>query len=280
MKLAPIPKHNQVNSKINEVLARVVYADPLSFEMRLLRRECEDVLSVEPFMGWALLGSFFSALGDSHEADRCFSASLRLRNDSVTHVNYYTNLGNLGLFSKAHQYFVEHGRPEQGRFLMMRNFAQTMGSFQTAVAYTREAEAMGIELMEPLAENCRDAAEILASAGISDEDVVLHMDVVGEVLRRRKMFYHDIAKVRVSNVQGVFVGVTCVLAVAASSLEAFEMNMELAQLEREMNVSKHSAFDVIFKPNVTEKLTFNTDLHDLQSSELPSRSSERSSARF
>ena len=260
MKLAPVPKHNQVNAKINAALESGAYNDPGSFEMRLLRRECEQVVKAEPFMGWALLGSFFSALGDVEEAERCFSASLKLRNDYVTHANYHTNLGNLGLFSKAHQYFVEHGRPEKGQFSMMLGFAQTMGSFQTAVAYAEEAEAMGIELQEQLSESCRKAACLLASEGVSDEQVALHLDVAGEVLRRRRMFYYDAPKIKVSAVKGVFVGVTCVLAVAGSSMEVFEMNMELAQLEREMDVVKHPAFDVIFKPLVIDKPTVAPEL--------------------
>ena len=211
-------------------------------------------------MGWALLGSYYSALGDAGESERCFVASLRLCKDSVTHANYHTNLGNLGYFSKAHAHFVEHGRPEAGFLSMMSSFAQTMGSFQTAVAYTKKAEAMGIEPQVSISQSCQKAAEILEREGVSDEQVARHMDAAGEVLRRRKMFYHDTARIKVANIEGVFVGVTCVFAVTGDPMEVFEMNMELARVEREMDVVKNAAFDVIFKPFISTKPVVNSEL--------------------
>lgn len=248
MKIVPQTRSGEVTDQLNNILGRGVYADAQAFEMRLLKRECERIRNVDAGVGWGLFGSYYTLLGDIDEAERSFKASLKLNKNPVACGNYYATLGNLGYFTRAHQYFLEVGKPELGMLSVLNAYAEGMGSFQAAVAYNKDAEAMGMVPQRGLNGASVKAAAILAKAGVTDEQVARHMDAAGEVLRRRKLFYHEDILVNVADIDGVFVGVTCVLGVNRAPKEVFELNVELARAEREMGVEKHPVFDVMFKP--------------------------------
>lgn len=248
MKLVPETRFGELIPKLNDVLGRGIYADPSSFEMRLLKRGCEEVRNVDPTRGWALLGSYHTLLGDFDESERCFSAALRLDTHPVLRGNYYATLSNLGYFSKAHQYFLEVGQPELGGLSVLNEYVRGMGSFQTAVAFNKAAQSKGITIERPLDEANVQAASVLAKAGITDEQTVRHMEAVGVVLRRHKLFFDEQVRVNVCDVDGVFVGVTSVVGVNKTAREVFDLNIELATVEDEMGIEKHPAFDVMFKP--------------------------------
>lgn len=246
MKTVAKTRDHDVIERLNIALNEPSYADPNSFEMRWIKRECERVREVEPALGWSLLGCYYSMLGDAAEVKRCFEASWRLEKSSSAVGNYYANLSNLGYFSEAHKFFVEHGRPERGvlSYLAEKN----TGSFQTLVSYFDEAEAKGIVTVDATKNDYRAAARILSQNGVSDVEVARYMDAAGAVLRQHRMFFSDDIQVQVSDVEGVFVGVTCVFRVHRSREEVFDLNIELARAEREMDVQKNPVFDVMFLP--------------------------------
>ena len=92
------------------------------------------------------------------------------------------------------------------------------------------------------------AASVLRKVGLSDEFVVRHLDAAGDVLREARIFAIGDMEVDACDVEGVFVGVTCVLRVNKTSREVFELNQELAKAERARMIEKNLAFDVMFKP--------------------------------
>jgi len=247
MKLVPETRSSEIVEQLNEITGRGWYVDGNTFEMRKLRREIEKVRDVNAAIGWALLGSYAAISGDIAEVERCFNASMRLEEITTTHGNYHSTLGNLGYFSKAHQYFRDSGRPETGRFSQISQYAERMGSFQTVVAYDQEAREMNIETPTIHGASVH-AAAVLARAGVSDEQVVSHLDAAGEVLRRHHMFYGQEIEIKVADFDGEFTGVTCVFSVLGSPDEVFELNVALAAVEDEFCVQKHPAFDVIFLP--------------------------------
>jgi hypothetical protein len=244
---APQTRFSDVIRDINARL-QGAYADPTTWEMRSLKRECEKVRDADPSDGWGLLGSYYALVGNADECDRCFAASFRLSKTPVTCGNYHANLGNLGYFSKAHQFFVDVGSPKLGMLSMFIEQAPCLGSFRTTVSYAEEAEAMGITSLPPLSEAYVRATGVLKRAGVTDEQVAQHLDAAGEILRRHRLFYGDKIRVNVSDVEGLFVGVTCIVPVAKTPKEVFELNVELAVAEQEMGVQKHPVFDVMFKP--------------------------------
>jgi len=248
MKLAAQTISSEVVDRLNRILHRGVYASPNEFDVRFLKRELEKLRDADVAFGWALFGSYNVLLGDLSETERCFSASFRLASVPAASGNYHASLCNLGYFNRAHHYFVEKGRPELGILSHMRDEAASTGSFQTAVAYSKEAESMGIALGPELNDRYVRAAKVLANAGVSDDDVTRHLDFAGEVLRRHKLFFINDIQVNVSDVDGEFIGVTCVLNVRKSPVDAFELNVELAELEQEMGLQKNPAFDVMFLP--------------------------------
>ena len=247
MKLEPVTKNNELNVHLNAAIANGRYFDHTAFAARLLKRECEKVRDVEPFIGWSLLGSYHAIVGDAEESERCFFASMRLVKDAVISTNYYASLVNLGFFSKAHRFFAMSAAPESGMLQLLIPVAQTAGSFQSAVTFARAAQEKGLIGENVTSVRCQQAAALLSRFEISDEHVVQHMDVAGEILRRRKLCANDEPRIDVSDVEDVLVGVTCVLTVPETPAEVFEMNVELAALEEEMGIAKHPAFDVMFK---------------------------------
>jgi hypothetical protein len=246
MKIVAKTRDHEVIDRINVALDATNYADPNSFEMRWIKRECERVREVEPALGWSLLACYNSMLGDGDEVRRCFQASWRLEKSSCAVANYYANLSNLGYFSEAHQFFTDYGRPEGG---MLSQLAEkTTGSFQRLVSYFDEAEAKGFVTVDATQVDYRTAARILSQHGISDVEIALHMDAAGAVLRRHRMFYYGDIQIQVSDVEGVFTGITCVFRMRLSPDEVFDLNVELSKNERELQVQKSPIFDVMFLP--------------------------------
>jgi hypothetical protein len=248
MNSVPKNRSSEIIGQLNDISGRGSYVDETTFEMRRIKREIEQVLAMDASVGWGLLGSYVSLSGDLDEVKRCFSASLRLAQDPTTHSNYHACLGNLGYLNAAHQYFVEHGKPQTGMLSALTRYAERMGSFQAVVAYSKEAEEMNIELQFPPSEQSFKVAAVLQAAGVSDDQVVRHMDAAGMLLRKHKMFFGKDIEINFSDVQGEFVGVTCVLNVNKPPQEVFELNVELAMAEIELGVQKHPAFDVMFLP--------------------------------
>jgi len=248
MKLAPQTRYAEIVDDLNAYLARDVYADAGSWEMRSLKRECERVRDIDAFEGWALLGSYYALVGNLAETERCFNASIALRADAMIYGNYYASLSNLGYFTKSHQFLVENGAPEFGRLSALNNYARRLGSFKTAVSFNEKADAMGLVLHESLPDEYFHAARILKQNNFTDEQVNRHLDAAGEVLRRHALFYHDQIRIDVTDMEGVFVGVTCILDISKNPKEVLELNIELAKVEEEMDVERHPVFDVVFNP--------------------------------
>jgi hypothetical protein len=248
MKLAPETRASELIDRLNDFLHQGVYADPGSFQMRAIKRDCEAVRDVEPAIGWALLGLYSALCGDIDKTEQCFNASFRLKyNDSVAS-NYYVSLGNLGFFTKAHEWLLEIGQPESGNLSSLIPYADHMGSFQTLLALSKHADSIGIILQNPLSESCVQAANILARFGVSDMDVLCHLDAAGHILRKNCIFNPGDIEVDISDIEGIFVGVTCILRIKKTPMEVFELNVELAEAEHTLNVKKHAVFDVMFKP--------------------------------
>jgi len=248
MKLVPQTRSSELTDKLNSVLHRAIFADRNSFEMRALKRECEQVRDVDPAVGWGLLGSYNGLLGDIEEAARCYKASLALANNPIVHLNYYAAMGNLGYFSMAHDYFLEVSKPELGNLSSLISNAESMGSFQTIVQRVEQAEAMNLQPKLQLNGSFLKAVRVLRKVDLSDEFVVRHLDAVGDVLREAKMFADGDMEVDACDIDGVFVGVTCIFRVDGTALEVFELNQQLAKAERVRSIEKHLAFDVMFKP--------------------------------
>lgn len=248
MKLVPQTRSSELTDKLNNILHRAVFADRNSFEMRALKRECEQVRDVNPAVGWGLLGSYNGLLGDMEEAARCYKASLALANNPIVHRNYYAAMGNLGYFSMAHEYFVEVSKPELGNLSSLIENAESMGAFQTIVQRVEQAEAMNIQPKLQPTNATLKAARVLRKVGLSDEFVVRHLDAAGDVLRAARIFADGDMEVDACDIDGVFVGVTCVLRVDKTALEVFDLNQQLAKAERARSIEKNLAFDVMFKP--------------------------------
>lgn len=248
MGIAAQTKFSEVIDDINKVLHRGDYADPNDFFMRAILRECKRVRDVEPALGWSLLGCYHSLLGEAEQVDRCFKASQDLGHIPVACDNYHTNLTNLGYFSLAHEFFKTRAHPEDGMFTRMAPVGFSSGSIQTFLSFYEKAVAMNIEMPTLPAAKARRASAVLAAAGVSDEDVTRHLDAAGVVLRRHRIFFKEEGEVEIADKPGVFSGVTCIFRLHRTPDEVFDLNMELAAAEDEMEIEKSPAFDVLFLP--------------------------------
>jgi hypothetical protein len=238
----------EVVDKINVLLNSLTYADPSSSAAQEILRDCERVRRNEPAFGWSLLSLYYSVIGESQEADRCFRTSQAWENLFVASENYHASLSNTGFFSKAHSFFKERGSPETGMFSALANNALMSGSIQTFVLYFDMAVAMQMEMPTFQIESARIAADLLRRTGVTDEHLTRHLDAAGAVLRRHRLFFQEVAELEISDEPDVLIGVTYVFRIKMSPPEVFEMNLELALTEEEMGIEKSSSFDVVFLP--------------------------------
>jgi len=248
MRIAAETKFSDVVTDLNKLLLRGHYADRNEFAMRAILRESNRVLAVDPAAGWSLLSCYHTLLGEMEEVERCSRAALNLERFSIANEHYHTNVANLGYFSAGHEFFLAVGSPENGMFSRLGLAAFLSGSIQTVLHFLEKATRMNIDMSGFPSSKTAKASAILTEAGLSDEDVVRHLDAAGAVLRRNKLLLFCETEMEVVDQVDLLKGVTCILRVRRSDEEVFELNMALALAEEEMGIKKSPAFEVLFLP--------------------------------
>ncbi|MCA7085812.1 hypothetical protein K7G19_19675 [Cupriavidus sp. DB3] len=248
MKAEPVTKASEIAEKVNEFARNGgPFARKDSLWWRALKREAEQVRDVEPGLGWATLGTLMAIAGDYEELVRCYTAAMPFSGAfPEIATNYMVNLSNLGYHSAVLALGAEVARPERGFFSTRGNLLVKSGGFVMAAQFLERAREMGLDVSNLSGPEIELAAFLLREAELSDWDVAKHLDLAGEMLRKRGHLFVKRPVVDVQDVEGVFTGITYTMMVRLPRSDVFEMNCALAQAEVEAGIKRHPYFDVTF----------------------------------
>ncbi|GAB1828712.1 hypothetical protein [Achromobacter xylosoxidans] len=176
----------------NRIIPAARYLATDDFESRLIEKECRQLLDASPYYGHLVYGIACTMWGNEDGVRYHFRKALEAQSNDLGQALFFhaQSLSNLGHFSEALALLQEALAPQNGFFTDRAALAPAIGAFHTLKLRAAEAERMNIQLPDSFpAEAARKAAELLESYGTSDADVAAVLDVAGEVLRRRRLFF-------------------------------------------------------------------------------------------
>lgn len=224
------------------------YVNRLSFEAAAIRRQIEAVMAIDAARGWALHAMWYAMVGDETSARAAFRSALQLSDDECSHVNLSGCLAILGYFSEAQTQLRPFPMAESGFLHNNLERGAQLGMFGLIAGQlgTRDASTMPRSSKSARTEETIKAASlIMQQVGLTDRQIGRHLDVMGDVLRGRRM-PAPVISYQAVNVAEAFVGITMQAHLRTNTATVFEMNVELAQLMQEKGVKVHERFAVLF----------------------------------
>jgi len=186
---------NRIGARIRDILGDAAhYLSPDDFVFRRILRDCDALMKVDPIQGHLATAMALQLSGDEQGVRRHFANARRLTPDpdgQIAHL-WAQATANLGLFSESHRALAESLTAQSGFFPYRAGLAVTVGAFHLLFERLHEALSKNIAMLYGLPlEKAYQALAALDREPASDEDVAAMLDVAGEVLRDRKMFYLD-----------------------------------------------------------------------------------------
>jgi tetratricopeptide (TPR) repeat protein len=241
----PQTKTNELIDSLNLLRGTGFYADANSLGWRKIKRDCERLLDVDAAAGWSVMGMLYATVGDVEETNACFARATKLTNDLAFKLNWCSSLSALGQFVQALDLLPEIIRPQGGEFQAGIMTGMEIGAFKMMGDQLNVAREMGVDMSGLPVGVIQEAAAIMDGAGITDQDIANHLEAAGAVLRANKAFDVLAGDVLTSQIAGGLTGITMVLRVVGTPLEVFQLNKALARKERELEIRKSPAFDIL-----------------------------------
>lgn len=188
----PATNAHAIGKRVNDLLASATrYISAGGFSYRRLLAEAKKVVNVAPGIGHATLALVRHLSGDldgvTVELDKALRAGAHPRDVADTAVTCYVNLG---MFSLAGRSYVQAADPRNGSFSGVHEVGIACGLFRTLKEYYELASRMKIELSPFLLRaRCLQAANLLERTGTTDEEVTALLDIAGEIMREKRLFY-------------------------------------------------------------------------------------------
>ena len=110
------------------------------------------------------------------------------------------------------------------------------------------AAIMNLDIPGVPADALRQAARMIVAAGLSADDIALHLDAAAAVLCDKQLFGGVRPELQITDLPGVFRGATLELHVTGGGAEFGALNLSLAEKELEYAVRKELIFDIVFCP--------------------------------
>ncbi|MBY0243250.1 MAG: hypothetical protein K2X55_28485 [Burkholderiaceae bacterium] len=235
-----------VVEKLNLLRSEGKFLAKTDFLWKQLQRDGQKLIHADPAIGWAIMGMIHTMTGDVDEVDACFSKSLRIAEHFDSRLNWLTAMSTLGFHTRAHGMYMEIGAPTGGGFTEAVQIGIDIGAFHMIQQNIEMAHKLGIDVSHLPVLDLDEVVQIINEAGITDADIARHMDAAGCVLRERGLLEVKSPQILKSRSEaGGFTGVTIMLYVKGGPKDILSYNKALARREREMEIKKDVAFDVV-----------------------------------
>jgi hypothetical protein len=191
--LQPKTKVNEIGNEIRELLmASSRYLDRNDFAVRLLLKKCAELTKVDAALGHVTTALAHQLYGDAEGMEYHFLNAKRLKPDQDGQFDHFwaQACANLGRFSKAQALLKQTLLPELGFFTYRALLAPPIGAFHLLLEHFDGALRMNVQLPDDFPiDAVRHATTLLDRDGTSDSDVAAMLDLMGEVLRDRQLFF-------------------------------------------------------------------------------------------
>lgn len=218
--------------------------------IRRLFRESDKLAKADALAAHSVRAQTYALLGDVDQASYYLNAALHLSNDADVHSLACGVLINLGLFSEGQKHYLYGMNPVSGQYARFGEGGLICGAFKQTRLFLSEARKMQLDLSAFRVDQVEAASRMADLNGLSDEVAGQILDVAGEVLRERHLFWlNPFPDLEIVDVPGELQSIFMTFRVDASSDEAFEMNMRVAELLAERFDSIPWGLHVSFKPS-------------------------------
>lgn len=189
---APLLNTSYVVDGVCDLLAQATkYYSPSDFQIRRLATEANKVLQANPAIGHLVLAFTKQLSGDGNSVRHHLENAIRFGapRQQVAEVAM-TCFTNLGMFSDAMSSYREAGDPQSGRFTHLYYLAGSCGAFRQIARFEETAMRMHLDLSGiDKRDLFRHANEVLEKTRTTDEEIATLLDIAGEVMRARGLFF-------------------------------------------------------------------------------------------
>lgn len=192
-------------------------------------------MRIDATLGSIVKAKIAEAHGDIDRADYWYDNFVKLsKNRSSIAAYQLVTYSNLGYGSKGLQVFREHVDISYGNIGETVWLAIGLGAFQYMNKLIKQAARGKVELPELNLALSQEIANLMAKSGTSDDTCAAIIDVAGEVLRKRRLFWlGNSAKFVLDKHSN---SVLMRFSVEASYKDASRMTMEAAEILIERNL--------------------------------------------
>lgn len=201
-------------------------------EVQSLVRMIEKLQKVDARVAFVRFGALAAICGNVNDVFAYYDKALRLPDELETKHEYWTSLGNAGLYSKAQEIGSWLLDPKRGFFPKVWQHAVGLGQILEVWNRLPDAKKTYPELSRVDFASVESAAGIMAANGLSDQDIGLVYDLIGEIQRAHRIMYSgklvSILKVMRPPEDPAYLYFTIPLNASVDEIHA--MNRELARL--------------------------------------------------
>lgn len=228
----------------------IAYRNPNEFQIKQLFAEAKKLIAVDAISGHIITGLIYQLCGDTDMMRYHMENASRLGNPIDVMQARAVGECNLGYFSVAAMYFEGAAEPKRGGFTSAFGLGLVCGAFHKLSAFISEAEKMKIDLQNLPVSEVRRAEKVLLDGHVTDEQIGVILDLAGEVLRSKSLFYaEDLPEIDIADCSWDFP--KCVYLryrVQAAPADVAQMTDALAEKVASRIEQVPDAFHVAFCP--------------------------------
>ncbi|MDO8310679.1 MAG: hypothetical protein Q7T25_01940 [Sideroxyarcus sp.] len=167
------------------------YLDESEMRYKRLEIEAKKTVNADPALGYLLLAYIRQLVGDFEGVQERLANARKLNAPSLqvaeASLPCFINLGN---FTAARSSYCEAADPRQGHFTNNYESGATCGAFRLQRDFEEVAAKMNLKLPDSIPHaKYRHAAQVLDATATRDDEVSALLDLAGEVLRTRRLFF-------------------------------------------------------------------------------------------
>ncbi len=201
-------------------------------EAQTLIRAIEKLQKVDAREAFVRFGGLAAICGNVGDVLAYYEKALRLPGEPETKQEFWTSLGNAGLYGKAQEIGSWLLDPKRGFFPRVWKMAVGKGQVREVWERLSDAKRTYPELSQVDFSTVENAAGLMESLGLSDQDVISVLDLMGEIQRAHGIMYSGklVTILRVMRPPDDPPYLYFAMPLDTSVVEIHAMNRELARL--------------------------------------------------
>lgn len=180
----------EVSDAINALLVKSErFRDWNDAEIQALVPQIENLQKVDAREAFIRFGALAAICGNVDDVFAYYDKALRLPGEAETKHEFWTSMGNAGLYRKAQEIGSWLLDPKRGFFPKVWQQAIGMGKVLEVSNRWSDAKKTYPDLAGVDFSNVENAVAIMGTHGLRDQDIVSVLDLMGEIQRAHRIMY-------------------------------------------------------------------------------------------